>query len=43
VEAFVEAGPGDVLTKLAKRAVPGSRAMAADSPAEAASAAAQLA
>jgi [acyl-carrier-protein] S-malonyltransferase len=43
VEAFVEAGPGDVLTKLAKRAVPGSRAMAAGSPAEAASAAAQLA
>jgi [acyl-carrier-protein] S-malonyltransferase len=43
VEAFVEAGPGDVLTKLAKRAAPGARAIAAGSPAEAASAAAQLA
>jgi [acyl-carrier-protein] S-malonyltransferase len=43
VEVFVEAGPGDVLTKLAKRAAPGVRAMAAGSPAEAASAAAQLA
>jgi [acyl-carrier-protein] S-malonyltransferase len=43
VGAFVEAGPGDVLTKLAKRAAPGARAMAAGSPAEAASAAAQLA
>jgi [acyl-carrier-protein] S-malonyltransferase len=43
VEVFVEAGPGDVLTKLAKRAAPGARAMAAGSPAEAASAAAQLA
>jgi [acyl-carrier-protein] S-malonyltransferase len=42
-EAFVEAGPGDVLTKLAKRAAPGARAMAAGTPAEAASAAAQLA
>lgn len=31
-EAFVEAGPGDVLTKLAKRAVPGKRAVAIGSP-----------
>ena len=31
-ETFVEAGPGDVLTKLAKRAVPGSRAVAVGSP-----------
>jgi [acyl-carrier-protein] S-malonyltransferase len=42
VEAFVEAGPGDVLTKLAKRVAPGARAMAVGSPAEAASAAAAL-
>ena len=32
---FVEAGPGDVLTKLAKRAVPGTTAVAVGSPAEA--------
>ena len=31
-ETFVEAGPGDVLTKLAKRVVPGSRAIAVGSP-----------
>lgn len=31
-ETFVEAGPGDVLTKLSKRAVPGSRAVAVGSP-----------
>jgi len=31
-DAFVEAGPGDVLTKLAKRAVPGARAVAVGSP-----------
>lgn len=31
-ETFVEAGPGDVLTKLAKRAVPGKRAVAIGSP-----------
>jgi [acyl-carrier-protein] S-malonyltransferase len=31
-DAFVEAGPGDVLTKLAKRAVPGVRAVAVGSP-----------
>ena len=36
-DTFVEAGPGDVLTKLAKRAVPGARAVAVGSP-EAASA-----
>jgi [acyl-carrier-protein] S-malonyltransferase len=29
---FVEAGPGDVLTKLAKRVVPGARAVAVGSP-----------
>jgi [acyl-carrier-protein] S-malonyltransferase len=43
VEVFVEAGPGDVLTKLARRAAPGARATAVGSPADAASAAAQLA
>ncbi len=32
---FVEAGPGDVLTKLAKRAVPGAIAVAVGSPADA--------
>jgi malonyl CoA-acyl carrier protein transacylase len=42
-EAFVEAGPGEVLTKLAKRAAPGARAVAAGSPEAAASAAAELA
>jgi [acyl-carrier-protein] S-malonyltransferase len=31
-EAFVEAGPGDVLTKLAKRVVPGATAVAVGSP-----------
>jgi len=30
-ETFVEAGPGDVLTKLAKRVVPGARALAVGS------------
>jgi [acyl-carrier-protein] S-malonyltransferase len=34
-EVFVEAGPGDVLTKLAKRVVPGARASAVGSPADA--------
>ncbi|MGH2596366.1 MAG: ACP S-malonyltransferase [Actinomycetota bacterium] len=32
---FVEAGPGDVLTKLAKRAVPGATAVTVGSPADA--------
>ena len=31
-DLFVEAGPGDVLTKLAKRVVPGARAAAVGSP-----------
>jgi [acyl-carrier-protein] S-malonyltransferase len=31
-DTFVEAGPGDVLTKVAKRAVPGARAVAVGSP-----------
>jgi [acyl-carrier-protein] S-malonyltransferase len=31
-DTFVEAGPGDVLTKLAKRAAPGARAVAVGSP-----------
>lgn len=35
-DTFVEAGPGDVLTRLAKRAVPGARAVAVGSPADAA-------
>jgi [acyl-carrier-protein] S-malonyltransferase len=34
---FVEAGPGEVLTRLAKRIVPGARAVAVGSPADAAS------
>jgi [acyl-carrier-protein] S-malonyltransferase len=36
VTAFVEAGPGDVLSKLAKRIVPGAAVMAARTPEEAA-------
>jgi [acyl-carrier-protein] S-malonyltransferase len=36
VDTFVEAGPGDVLTKLAKRVVPGSRAVAIGSVEDAA-------
>lgn len=35
-DTFVEAGPGDVLTRLAKRVVPGTRAVAVGSPGEAA-------
>jgi [acyl-carrier-protein] S-malonyltransferase len=34
-ETFVEAGPGDVLTKLAKRVVPGAAAIAVGSPQDA--------
>lgn len=34
-ETFVEAGPGDVLTKLAKRTAPGARAIAVGAPADA--------
>lgn len=41
-EAFVEAGPGDVLTKLAKRATPGARAAAVGTPEAAAALAAEL-
>jgi [acyl-carrier-protein] S-malonyltransferase len=36
VEMFVEAGPGDVLAKLAKRSVPQARAVSVGTPAEAA-------
>jgi [acyl-carrier-protein] S-malonyltransferase len=36
-ERFVEAGPGDVLTKLAKRVVPGASAVAVGSPGDASS------
>jgi [acyl-carrier-protein] S-malonyltransferase len=36
VTTFLEAGPGDVLTKLAKRVVPGARAVAVGSPSDAA-------
>ena len=43
VAAFVEAGPGDVLTRLARRVVPRARALAVGSPAEAAAAATDLA
>ena len=35
-DTFVEAGPGDVLTKLAKRAVPGAHAVPIGSPGDAA-------
>jgi [acyl-carrier-protein] S-malonyltransferase len=40
---FVEAGPGDVLTKLAKRVLPGARAIAVGSPGSATELAAGLA
>jgi malonyl CoA-acyl carrier protein transacylase len=36
VERLVEAGPGDVLTKLAKRCVPGVDVVSARTPEEAA-------
>jgi malonyl CoA-acyl carrier protein transacylase len=36
-DTFLEAGPGDVLTKLAKRVVPNARALAIGSPQDAAS------
>jgi [acyl-carrier-protein] S-malonyltransferase len=42
VELFVEAGPGDVLSKLAKRCVPGARAVSIGTPAEAQALAADL-
>ena len=35
IDVFVEAGPGDVLSKLVKRCVPGSRAVPVGSPSEA--------
>ena len=41
-EVFVEAGAGDVLTRLAKRVVPGARAVAVGSPSEASTLAAEL-
>jgi [acyl-carrier-protein] S-malonyltransferase len=40
-DLFAEAGPGDVLTKLAKRVVPGARAVAVGSPEAAAALAAE--
>lgn len=43
VDALVETGPRDVLTKLAKRASPGVRAFAVGSPEQAAAVAAELA
>jgi [acyl-carrier-protein] S-malonyltransferase len=41
-EVFLEAGPGDVLTKLAKRVVPGAQATAVGSPEAAAAAVAVI-
>jgi [acyl-carrier-protein] S-malonyltransferase len=41
-DVFVEAGPGDVLTKLAKRVVPGARALAVGTPEDAATVASSL-
>ena len=42
IEAFVEAGPGDVLSKLARRILPGVDVASIGSPAEAASLAAEM-
>jgi [acyl-carrier-protein] S-malonyltransferase len=41
-DLFVEAGPGDVLTKLARRVVPGAQAVSVGSPEDARSVAARL-
>jgi [acyl-carrier-protein] S-malonyltransferase len=41
-EVFVEAGAGDVLTRLAKRVLPDARAVAVGSPSEASALAAEL-
>jgi [acyl-carrier-protein] S-malonyltransferase len=41
-DVFVEAGPGDVLTKLARRVVPGARAVAVGTPEDAATVASSL-
>lgn len=41
-DVFVEAGPGDVLTKLAKRAAPGARAVAVGTPEDAVTVASSL-
>ncbi len=42
VDGFVEAGPGDVLAKLAKRCVPGAQTVSVGSPAEARALAAEV-
>lgn len=42
VELFVEAGPGEVLSKLVKRCVPGARGVAVGSPTEAEALAAEI-
>lgn len=42
IELFVEAGPGDVLSKLVKRCVPGARAIAVGTPDDARSAATEI-
>lgn len=43
VTTYVEAGPGDVLSKLAKRCVPGARALTAGTPEEARAAVEEIA